>query len=44
MPAPGSRWFGEGGENGAVCLSVVHLGIMRPVRVVVKAGDREVND
>ena len=44
LPAPGSSWFGEGGENGAVCLSVVHLGIMRPVRVVVKAGDREVND
>ena len=42
LPAPGSSWFGEGGENGAVGLFIAHLGIMRPVRVVVKAGDREV--
>ena len=43
LPAPGSSWFGEGGENGAVCLSAVHLDVVRLVRVVVKAHDREVN-
>ena len=44
LPAPGSSWFGEGGENGAVRKSVVHLDVVRLVRVVVKAHDREVND
>ena len=44
LPAPGSSWFGEGGENGAVGLICVHLDVVRLVRVVVKAHDREVND
>ena len=44
LPAPGSSWFGEGGENGAVRTLVVHLDVVRLVRVVVKAHDREVND
>ena len=43
LPAPGSSWFGEGGENGAVGLICVHLDVVRLVRVVVKAHDREVN-
>ena len=42
LPAPGSSWFGEGGENGAVGLTFVHLDVVRRVRVVVKAYDREV--
>ena len=42
LPAPGSSWFGEGGENGAVRRAVVHLDVVRLVRVVVKAHDREV--
>ena len=41
LPAPGSSWFGEGGENGAVRRAVVHLDVVRLVRVVVKAHDRE---
>lgn len=44
LPAPGSSWFGEGGENGAVGLICVHLDVVRLVRVVVKAHDREVVD
>ena len=42
LPAPGSSWFGEGGENGAVGLICVHLDVVRLVRVVVKAHDREI--
>ena len=41
LPAPGSSWFGEGGENGAVGLTFGHLAVVRRVRVVVKAYDRE---
>ena len=44
LPAPGSSWFGEGGENGAVGLTFDDLDVVRLVRVVVKAHDREVND
>lgn len=44
LPAPGSSWFGEGGENGAVGLTCVHLDGVPLVRVVVKAHDREVVD
>ena len=44
LPAPGSSWFGEGGENGAVGLTFFDdLDVVRLVRVVVKAHDREVN-
>ena len=42
LPAPGSSWFGEGGENGAVGLICVHLDVVRLVRVVVKAHDRQI--
>ena len=42
LPAPGSSWFGEGGENGAVGLTILHLDVVRLVRVVVKAHDREI--
>ena len=42
LPAPGSSWFGEGGENGAVGLTFDDLDVVRLVRVVVKAHDREV--
>ena len=42
LPALGSSWFGEGGENGAVGLICVHLDVVRLVRDVVKADDREI--
>ena len=42
LPAPGSSWFGEGGENGAVGLTFDDLDVVRLVRVVVKAHDREI--
>ena len=34
LPAPGSSWFGEGGENGAVGCLRGHLAVVRLVRVV----------
>lgn len=42
LPAPGSSWFGEGGENGAVGLTFDDLDVVRLVRVVVKAHGREI--
>mgnify|MGYP006979676288 CR=1 FL=1 len=32
LPAPGSSWFGEGGENGAVGLTFDDLDVVRLVR------------